>query len=116
MEDAKQFEYTEVDPPEIRLDDVRVRVKAAGICGSDVHGMDDSTGRRIPPIIMGHEAAGVIERVGPQVKGYAEGDQVAFDSTIYCGTCFYCHRGEINLCVDRKVLGVPKNASPAGTK
>ncbi|MBD3274057.1 MAG: alcohol dehydrogenase catalytic domain-containing protein [Candidatus Marinimicrobia bacterium] len=106
LEDAKELNYTDVDPPEIRPDEVLVRVKAAGICGSDVHGMDGSTGRRIPPIIMGHEAAGVIERVGPEVTGYAAGDRVTFDSTIYCGTCWYCRRGEINLCEDRKVLGV----------
>jgi L-iditol 2-dehydrogenase len=68
--------------------------------------MDGSTGRRIPPIIMGHEAAGVIERVGPEVAHSAEGDRVTFDSTIYCGTCWYCRRGDINLCDDRKVLGV----------
>lgn len=106
LEDAKEFNYTEVDPPEIRPDEVLIRVQAAGVCGSDVHGMDGSTGRRIPPIIMGHEAAGVIERVGPEVANYAEGDRVTFDSTIYCGTCWYCRRGEINLCEDRKVLGV----------
>jgi L-iditol 2-dehydrogenase len=68
--------------------------------------MDGSTGRRCPPIIMGHEAAGVIAEVGKQVKDWNKGDRVTFDSTIFCGTCWYCQRGLINLCDHRRVLGV----------
>lgn len=101
-----QFVYTEVPMPEIAPDEVLIQVKACGICGSDVHGMDGSTGRRIPPIIMGHEAAGVITQIGAQVQGFAEGDRVTFDSTIYCGRCGYCRQGLINLCDQRRVLGV----------
>jgi L-iditol 2-dehydrogenase len=71
-----------------------------------VHGYDGSSGRRIPPLIMGHEASGVIERVGSHVSGFAAGDRVTFDSTVSCGRCEYCRRGEINLCDDRMVLGV----------
>lgn len=96
----------DVPVPEIGAGDVLVRVKACSICGSDVHGIDGSTGRRIPPIVMGHEASGVIEKVGENVKAYKPGDRVTFDSTVYCGSCYYCRRGEINLCNDRKVLGV----------
>ncbi len=92
--------------PEIGATDVLVAVKACGICGSDVHGMDGSTGRRRPPIVMGHEAAGVIARVGSAVKNWKEGDRVTFDSTIYCGECEHCRRGEVNLCHNRRVLGV----------
>jgi L-iditol 2-dehydrogenase len=68
--------------------------------------MDGSTGRRRPPIIMGHEAAGVIAEVGKQVKDWNKGDRVTFDSTIFCGTCWYCLRGWINLCDHRRVMGV----------
>jgi len=68
--------------------------------------MDGSTGRRRPPIIMGHEAAGVIAEVGSAVEGFAPGDRVTFDSTIYCGRCDFCRRGLINLCDNRRVLGV----------
>jgi L-iditol 2-dehydrogenase len=92
--------------PEIGADDILVRVRACGICGSDVHGFDGSTGRRIPPLVMGHEAAGVVERVGAAVHDLAPGDRVTFDSTIYCGNCFYCTRGEVNLCDNRQVMGV----------
>ena len=102
----KQFAYEDVPDSEPGSDDVLVAVKACGICGSDVHGMDGSTGRRRPPIIMGHEAAGVISKVGSRVTGWATGDRVTFDSTIYCGQCAFCRRGMINLCDRRRVLGV----------
>ena len=59
-----RLDFLDVPDPSVGPDDVLIRVRAAGICGSDVHGMDGSTGRRIPPLIMGHEAAGVIEAVG----------------------------------------------------
>ena len=98
--------YTEVPDPAVRPDEVLVQVRACGICGSDVHGMDGSSGRRIPPIIMGHEAAGVIMQVGAEVTGWRVGERVTFDSTVYCGTCHFCRRGKINLCDNRRVLGV----------
>jgi L-iditol 2-dehydrogenase len=101
----KQLEIAEV-PPAVGAGEVLIRVGACGICGSDVHGYDGSSGRRIPPIVMGHEAAGRIAAVGPGVTGLAEGDRVTFDSTIYCGDCGYCKRGEVNLCDHRQVLGV----------
>jgi threonine dehydrogenase-like Zn-dependent dehydrogenase len=85
---------------------VLVAVKACGICGSDVHGMDGSTGRRRPPIIMGHEASGVIAEVGASVKNWFPGQRITFDSTIYCGACEFCRRGQVNLCNQRRVLGV----------
>ena len=101
-----RFEYLDVPEPQPRPGEVLVEVKACGICGSDVHGMDGSTGRRIPPIIMGHEAAGVIAALGDGVSGWQVGERVTFDSTASCGTCHYCRQGRVNLCDDRRVLGV----------
>jgi L-iditol 2-dehydrogenase len=86
--------------------EILVRVAACGICGSDVHGYDGSSGRRIPPIVMGHEAAGVIAELGKDVKNFSKGERVTFDSTISCGACEFCARGEVNLCNNRQVLGV----------
>ena len=103
---AKQFEYKDVPDPEFEDHEILVKVQACGICGSDVHGMDLSTGRRIPPIIMGHEASGIVEQVGKNVKQWKPGDRVTFDSTIYCGDCYFCWRGEVNLCDNRRILGV----------
>jgi L-iditol 2-dehydrogenase len=106
LEEYNQLIYKEMPEPQLGPDDVLVRIKASGICGSDVHGMDGSTGRRIPPLIMGHEAAGVIAQVGSNVDNFHPGARVTFDSTVYCGGCFFCRRGEINLCDHRRVLGV----------
>ena len=92
--------------PEPGPHEVLIRVAACGICGSDVHGYDGSSGRRIPPIVMGHEAAGVIAAIGPGVVKFQVGDRVTFDSTVYCGECVFCKRGEVNLCDRREVIGV----------
>jgi L-iditol 2-dehydrogenase len=106
LTDYKSLQVADVPEPAIGADDVLVRVRACGICGSDVHGYDGSTGRRIPPIVMGHEAAGVIAAVGSNVTGLREGDRVTFDSMVSCGDCHFCRRGEANLCEARQVLGV----------
>lgn len=106
LKDYKRFSFEEVPAPEAGANEVLVAVKACGICGSDVHGMDGSTGRRRPPIIMGHEASGVIAATGKSVTGWNPGDHVTFDSTIYCGECDYCREGMVNLCDRRRVLGV----------
>jgi len=106
LADYNRLEYRDVPTPEPGPDDVLIEVIACGICGSDVHGMDGSTGRRRPPVIMGHEAAGRIARLGANVRDWAEGDRVTFDSTIYCGRCSFCRSGRINLCDNRRVLGV----------
>jgi L-iditol 2-dehydrogenase len=106
LTEYKKFELQDVPTPQFGEDEVLIEVKACGICGSDVHGMDGSTGRRRPPVIMGHEAAGVIAQAGRGVSGWKVGDRVTFDSTIYCGRCWFCRRGQINLCDNRRVLGV----------
>ena len=106
LEAYHRFEYKDVPEPEVGPEDVLIAVKACGICGSDVHGMDGSTGRRRPPVIMGHEASGVIVACGDDVAGWQRGDRVTFDSTIYCGRCHFCRTGRANLCDDRRVLGV----------
>ena len=102
----EELAVEEVPSPVAAADEVLVRVEACGICGSDVHGYDGTSGRRIPPIVMGHEAAGIIAAIGKDVKDYAVGDRVTFDSTVYCGHCEYCLRGEVNLCDNRQVVGV----------
>ena len=106
LKEYNRLTYEEVPDPEPAAGEVLIKVAACGICGSDVHGMDGSTGRRIPPLVMGHEAAGVIEALGSAVTGWKNGERVTFDSTIYCGSCWHCRRGEINLCDSRRVLGV----------
>lgn len=101
-----QFELKEVDAPSVGEDEVLVKVEAVGICGSDVHGMDGSTGRRRPPIVMGHEASGVVESTGSGVSDWKQGDRVTFDSTIYRLDDWYSRKGLYNLSDNRMVLGV----------
>ena len=101
-----QLEVADVPVPAPGLGEVLVRVAACGICGSDVHGYDGSSGRRIPPIVMGHEAAGTITALGGDVTNLAKNERVTFDSTISCGACEFCKRGELNLCNHREVIGV----------
>ena len=106
LEAYNKLVYKEMPTPEIGEKEVLIEVKACGICGSDVHGMDGSSGRRHPPLIMGHEAAGIIVKTGEKVQGFSKGERVTFDSTIYCGECYFCRQGLINLCDNRRVLGV----------
>ncbi len=105
LSEYKKLNVVDMPTPDIGEEDVLVRVRACGICGSDIHGYDGSTGRRIPPLVMGHEAAGVIERAGSAVRGFTVGDRVTFDSTVSCGRCDFCRQGQINLCDNRTVLG-----------
>lgn len=106
MEAYQQLSIVELDIPRPNDDEVLIRIHSTGICGSDVHGVDGSTGRRIPPIVMGHEAAGIIEAAGAKVWHYKAGDRVTFDSTIFCGECLHCKAGNVNFCEKRRVLGV----------
>jgi len=106
LTEYNRFEFKDMPLPAMGDDEVLIRVMACGICGSDVHGADGSTGRRQPPIIMGHEAAGIIADTGKDVSGWSKGERVTFDSTVYCGKCRFCRTGVINLCDNRRVLGV----------
>ena len=106
LEKYMELKYKIVPDPVIKSNEVLVEVKAAGICGSDVHGMDGSTGRRIPPVIMGHEASGIIREAGEDVKAWKPGDMVTFDSTIHPLDDWYTKKGMYNLSDGRMVLGV----------
>src|ERR1700757_356482 len=96
LKEYMKLELVDMPLPDIGPEDVLVRVMACGICGSDVHGLDGSTGRRRPPVIMGHGAAGVVERVGAGVNAVRCGDRVTFDSMIYNPDSFFSRRGLTN--------------------
>jgi L-iditol 2-dehydrogenase len=100
------FDWADFPDPAPAPGQVLIDLRACGICGSDIHGMNGLSGRRIAPIIMGHEAAGTISAIGNNVTGWNIGDRVTFDSTEFCGKCPSCLTGNVNLCSDRKVLGV----------
>lgn len=106
LSEYKKLAVVDLPKPEVGPDDLLVQVRACGICGSDIHGFDGSSGRRIPPLVMGHEAAGVVAEAGANVQRFSVGDRVTFDSTVSCGRCGSCRKGRINLCENRQVLGV----------
>lgn len=106
LSEYRRFALEHLPVPSCGPTEVLIQVAACGICGSDVHGYDGSSGRRIPPIVMGHEAAGIVTAIGSEVTSLAPGDRVTFDSTVYCAKCEFCRRGEVNLCEDRQVVGV----------
>jgi L-iditol 2-dehydrogenase len=106
LSEYNHLEITDYPAPKPSANEILVRVAACGICGSDVHGYDGSSGRRIPPIVMGHEAAGTVAALGRGVTDFSLNDRVTFDSTISCGVCAYCRRDQVNLCDRREVLGV----------
>jgi L-iditol 2-dehydrogenase len=106
LSEYSRLAVADLPRPVAGVGEVLVQVAACGICGSDVHGYDGSSGRRIPPLVMGHEAAGIVAEVGEGVKEFAVGDHVTFDSTVYCGTCEFCRSGAVNLCDNRQVVGV----------
>ena len=101
-----ELNYRDFQEPVIASNEVLVKVKACGICGSDIHGMDGSTGRRQPPLVMGHEASGEIAEIDSSVQGWKVGDRVTFDSTIYPLNDWYTLQGRYNLSDNRQVLGV----------
>lgn len=97
-----------VDLPDPRIeadDDVIVRVRAASVCGSDTHGYTGQGGRRVPPLVMGHEASGEVAAVGPAVSSVRAGDRVLVMPAISCLACASCVNGAYDACVDRKVYG-----------
>jgi len=115
LEEYNKLVYTEVEKPQPGKGEVLIRVKACGICGSDVHGIDGSTGRRQPPVIMGHEASGLIVETGAGVNGWKIGDRVTFDSTVYPLNDWYTLKGHYNLSEGREVIGVsPKEYKRQG--
>lgn len=101
-----ELEYTDYPDPKPGPKDVLLRVRVVGICGSDVHGYMGITGRRIPPMIMGHEISGDIVAVGDSVTKFKVGDRVAIDPIICCNECDFCLSGNTNICKNRRVIGV----------
>ena len=109
LTEYKKLELASLERPAVGPDDVLVQVRACGICGSDVHGFDGSTGRRIPPLVMGHETAGVVVEVGANVTRTRPGESVTLDSLLSCGKCELCRTGKTNMCAGRRILGVSCN-------
>ncbi len=103
------MEYTEVPIPEIGADEVLVKVKVCGICGSDWSIYKGKYAADKLPLITGHEFMGEIAELGEGVSGWKIGDRVAVDLCITCGTCYFCRRGDGLLCETFTQLGIHTN-------
>jgi L-iditol 2-dehydrogenase len=107
-QEGKGFvELRDVPEPTPGPNEVRIKVEYAGICASDLHILNYDIAITIkPPVVMGHEFSGIIDRLGPGVAGWRAGDRVVAEANYeVCGTCRYCASGFYNLCANRKVLG-----------
>lgn len=105
-----KFEFFDMPYPELKPGHVIVRVVASGICGSDVHIFHTlrASGKDVKePLALGHEAAGVVEEVASDVKGFHAGQRVFIEPQNTCGHCEWCLRGDPNLCPNVLFLGMP---------
>lgn len=104
-----EFEIVERNIPRPEVGHVLIKIMASGICGSDLRPYaGEDIERRQPGIIMGHEAAGVVEEVGQSVTAWKKGDRAAINPQIYCGKCTYCNTGAYNLCSNMLLIGSSK--------
>src|SRR5579859_4033024 len=97
-------ELLNIDEPQVGDAQVKIAVRAAGICGTDLHIFRDEFPTR-PPVVMGHEISGQVDEVGAGVERIRPGDRVTTETYFStCGTCRYCRTGRLNLCPDRRSL------------
>ena len=105
-EGPNKLSYQDVPDVFPKQGEVKLRVKACGICGSDVHGYLGLTGRRLEPMMMGHEFAGEVVDLGMGVTGRKIGDKVAVYPVDFCGECEMCKKGDVHLCLHKRAYGV----------
>jgi L-iditol 2-dehydrogenase len=102
---SHDLEVREVPSPQPGVDEVVVRVEAAGICGSDLHGVASRSPRRTPPLIMGHELSGEVVAAGGPAGELLIGARVAVNPQVPCGDCLACRSGRENVCARRGLIG-----------
>ncbi|EAS33921.3 chlorophyll synthesis pathway protein BchC [Coccidioides immitis RS] len=116
----EEYAIVNIPLPQLRENDVLIKVKACGVCGTDLHIHEGEFLAKFP-LVPGHETVGIVAAMGPKVKGFTVGDRVVADNSELCGECFYCRRGEELLCEHFEAHGVTMNggfaeycAYPAG--
>ena len=112
------FEIKDVPIPEVRNDEVLIKVNACGICGSDTHEKNSEgyiifSGLTKLPCVIGHEFAGVVVETGSGVQCFKEGDRVAVESIMWCGVCHCCRSGNPNQCKNIELLGLSRDGALA---
>lgn len=100
-----RIDIREVPPPEPTPEQVLVRMKRIGVCGSDIHVFHGKHPYTAYPVVQGHEVSGIVERTGSEVRGLAPGDAVTFQPQVTCGVCYPCRHGAYHICDRLKVMG-----------
>ena len=106
-----KIEFREVEVPEIEPNQVMMRTRRIGVCGSDIHvfhGMHPYTDY---PIVQGHEVSGEVAAVGEDVEGFKPGDKITFAPQVVCGVCYQCRHGMYHICENLKVMGFQTNGT-----
>ncbi len=107
-----QFDLLDQDVPEPGPGQIRVRVRSVGVCGSDMHYFSEGSIGDITcayPMVLGHEPAGTVDKVGAGVSGWAPGDRAAFEPALYCYHCEFCLSGRHNVCANIRFLSMPQD-------
>ncbi len=106
---GKGLVLKEVPPPRPADNEVLIRVKRVGLCGTDAHIFNWNAwaaGRLKPPVIIGHEFAGTVEEIGQRVTGFRSGELVTAEGHIACGICLQCRTGNAHICRNVRIIGV----------
>lgn len=106
--DVHKVSIQEIDRPVVKDDEVLIKVKTVGVCGSDLHLFRGTHAFRKPPAILGHEIAGDVVEIGKSVKTVSIGDRVTVEPQYGCGDCEFCRQGLVNLCNSKVVPGTAK--------
>ena len=102
----RRLELQDLPEPRLGPNECRVRVRAAGVCGSDLDGFLGRSKKRVPPLVLGHEFSGEIVETGTEISDFQVGDAVAVYPLVTCGQCIYCRSAQHQICQKRKIYGL----------
>ena len=94
-----------ISVPKYEKDEMRVKVDACAVCGSDLKAYMYGNPRIKAPLVMGHEFTGTIDGLGDRIEGFSIGDRIVMPTVISCGECYYCKRNWQNLCINPDYIG-----------
>ena len=102
----------DIPKPVPKKNELLIKIMATGICGTDLHIMEDGYPHSVP-VALGHEFTGVVEEAGEETSGFEVGDQVIVNNIIGCGHCHYCKKGDYVFCNEKRSIGINLNGGMA---